>query len=139
MEVAQRFQDEFTLPMLYGEVLADLPLERIRRITIRASSLQQNLQRPHPSLTNHTIVKPSWTFFKRMAIPDEAVDCLKIFNRKWILYRRPDSLAVRHVDAVGPKAKIFDIPIIGYAGWPFELAQVDKRTALVGIRHDVNE
>src|SRR5579871_6032140 len=112
MEVAWRLEDEFTLPMLYGEVLADLPLERIRQITIRASSLQRNLRQPHPSLINHTIVKPTWTLFKRMAVPDEAVDCLKIFNRKWILYRRPDSLAVRHVDSVGPKAKVFDIPII---------------------------
>jgi hypothetical protein len=138
-KVAKELQEDgCSLPLLWEEVLEDLSLKRLRQVTIRACSVQRNLSQSEPILTRNLVLKPSWKIFARQAIPKEAMDCVKIFNRKWIVYRRPDTICVRHISATKLKA-FHEIPMIDFVGWPFELAQVNENTALIAVRHDVNE
>jgi hypothetical protein len=107
-------------------------------VTTRACRLHRNFSREEPRLYRITGVKLSRNPFKRQAIPEEAADCVHILDGRWILYRRPDHLCVRHVEATKQK-EIFHIPLIGYAGWGFQVSQVARDVALVTTRHDVSE
>jgi hypothetical protein len=138
-KVAKELQEDgCILPLLWGDVLEDLSLKRLRQVAIRACGVQRNLSQPKPMLTHSIVLKPSWKLFSRQAIPPEAADCVKIFNRKWIVFRRPETLCVRHISAEKIKA-FHEVPMIGYLGWPLELGQVNENTALIAIRHDINE
>lgn len=138
-KVAKELQEDGCgLPLLWEDVLENLSLKRLRQVAIRACNVQRNISQCSAMLTRNIVLKPSWKLFARQAIPEEGVDCIKIFNRKWIVYRRPDCICVRHISAVKIKA-FHEIPMIGFVGWPFELAQVNENTAMIGIRHDVNE
>lgn len=139
-KVAKELQEDgCSLPLLWGDVLDGLSLKRLQQVAIRACNVRRSLSQSNPILSRNIVIKPpSWKIFTRQAIPEEGVDCIKIFNRKWIVYRRPDYLCIGHISAVKTKA-FHEIPMIGYAGWPFELAQVNENTALIGIRHDVHE
>jgi hypothetical protein len=75
---------------------------------------------------------------RRLSIPGEAEGCIKIFDGRWILFRRPDVLSVRHVYSTKSK-EVFDIPLIEYAGWPIDISQVSRNVAHVAVRHDIKE
>ncbi|KAG8799948.1 hypothetical protein FRC16_004043 [Serendipita sp. 398] len=77
--------------------------------------------------------------FKRSGLPLDATGaCVQIFDGRWILYRRPDHICVRHVYAKSPK-ETFDVKILSYARYEFKLGQIDKNLALIGVRHDIRE
>jgi len=139
INIAQRLEEEsIYVPLAYGETIHSSSLLALKVATTRACRLRRNLNSPEPRLYRSTRIKLSRNPFKREYIPEEAQDCVHIFDGRWILYRRPDHLCVRHVEATKQK-EIFDIPIVGFAGWAFQVTQVAKNVALVTSRHDVNE
>ena len=129
---------EIRLPLEFGDTIESSSLVSLQRATSKACRLNRNLHRSEPHLYRFTRMSVSRNPFKREQIPEEAENCVHIVDGKWILYRRPDHLCVRHVEAAKQK-EIFDVPVVAYAGWSFELTQVQKNVVLVTTRHDVNE
>ncbi|PVF98711.1 hypothetical protein CPB86DRAFT_784550 [Serendipita vermifera] len=126
------------LPLYFGETAESCTPAALRKATSRACLLHRNLTSGHPKLYKQTIWRTMFATLRRHTIPAEAESCIKIFDGRWVLFRRPDVLSVRHVYSTKAK-EVFDIPLIGYAGWPIELSQVSKKIGLVAIRHDVKE
>ncbi|KAG8798097.1 hypothetical protein FRC18_008756, partial [Serendipita sp. 400] len=125
------------LPFYFGETIETVAFPRLRRVVKRACLLNRNLCSEEPVLYRSEIVKPP--MFKRSGLPLDATGaCVQIFDGRWILYRRPDHICVRHVYAKSPK-ETFDVKILSYARYEFKLGQIDKNLALIGVRHDIRE
>lgn len=139
--VAHRLQSPSTrirLPLAFGDTVESCSVATLQRVTSKACRLDRNLRLSEPRLYRSSRISLSRNPFKREYIPEEAANCVHIVDGRWILYRRPEYLCIRHVEATKQK-EIFDIPVVGYASWSFQVTQVDKDVILVTTRHDVNE
>lgn len=118
--------------------MEDLSVECLRAITARACSLQRNLASSDTRLLRFVNMKAGWNLFKSRALPFDAQDCIRLFEGKWLIYRRPNTICIRHIESTKSKG-VLEIPVIMYVGWRLEVARKEKNVALVGVRQDVKE